>query len=347
MPTLSQIASLLGCSVDAPRGDLSIDGAATLDAAKSSHVSFVSSEAYLKDLRTTQAAAVIVHKRIAVPPDAGPVLLRVDDPDLALAKVLALLAPPIQTIPKGMDRDARIDPTATLGEGAAVGPFVVIGARCRIGNRTSIHAGVHIGDDVTIGDDCIIYPNVVVRERITIGNRVIIHAGAIIGTDGFGYRWDGSRHAKIPQIGTVVIDDEVEIGSCTCIDRAKMGATRIGRGTKIDNLVQIAHNCIVGPHCVLAGQAGLAGSVTLGSGVVLGGQTAIADHLRVADGTMAAGCSAIATDIETKGVVSGMPALPHRQTLREQAAIRRLPELLQTIKRLEEEVEALRQRLGS
>jgi UDP-3-O-[3-hydroxymyristoyl] glucosamine N-acyltransferase len=182
----------------------------------------------------------------------------------------------------------------------------------------------------------------VIRQRISIGSRVIIHAGAVIGTDGFGYRWDGTRHAKIPQIGTVIIEDDVEIGSCACIDRAKMGATRIGRGTKIDNLVQIAHNSVVGPHSILAGQAGLAGSVVLGAGVVIGGQVAVADHLRIGDGAMVAGRSGVATDIDAKQIVSGMPALPHRQTLREQGALRKLPDLIHEMKKLQEEIEALK-----
>lgn len=342
MPTLGQIAAMLGAPVDESRADLGIDGAATLDQARSSHISFVGSDAYLKDLDSTDAAAVIVHKRIKLPAQVRPAVLVVDDADLALAKVLALFAVPAPALPAGIDRDARVDPTALLGEGAAIAPFVVIGARARIGKRVVIHGGTHIGEDVVIGDDCIIYPNVVIRERIAIGHRVIMHAGAVIGSDGFGFRWDGSKHAKVPQIGTVIIEDDVEIGSCACIDRAKMGVTRIGRGTKIDNLVQIAHNCVIGPHCILAALTGLAGSVKLGTGVVLGGATAVADHLTVPDGAIAAGRSAIATEIEPKSIVSGMPALPHRQTLREQAALRKLPELIHEVKKLQAEIALLK-----
>ncbi len=207
-----------------------------------------------------------------------------------------------------------------------------------------MHAGAVIGDDCIVGDDCDIYPNVVIRERVIIGNRVAIHAGSVIGSDGFGYRWDGKKHAKVPQIGTVVIEDEVEIGSCVCIDRAKFGFTRIGRGTKIDNLVQIAHNVQIGAHSIIVGQTGIAGSVILGTGVVLGGQAAVRDHVSIGDGAMVAARSAIANDVPARTTVSGMPALPHRQSLREQAAIRRLPELIVQVRKMQEEIAALREK---
>src|SRR5581483_1810630 len=179
---------------------------------------------------------------------------------------------------------------------------------------------------------------------ITIGNRVIIHAGSVLGTDGFGYRWDGTKQAKIPQIGTVIIEDDVEIGSCVCIDRAKFAETRVGRGTKIDNLVQIGHNVVIGPHCIVCGQAGMAGSVKLGAGVVLGGQSAVRDHITMGDGSMLAACSGVMDDVEPKQIISGLPALPHRQSLREQGALRRLPELITQVRKLQEEIEELKKR---
>jgi UDP-3-O-[3-hydroxymyristoyl] glucosamine N-acyltransferase len=203
---------------------------------------------------------------------------------------------------------------------------------------------VAIGDDVSLGEQCVLHPHVVLRERVTLGNRVIIHAGSVIGSDGFGYRWDGARHRKIPQIGTVIIEDDVEIGACVCIDRAKFSATRIGHGTKIDNLVQVAHNVQVGPHCILVAQAGVAGSVRLGSGVVLGGQSAVRDHIQMGDGSMLAACSGVMQDVEPKQVVSGLPAIPHRQNLREQAALRRLPDLVTQVRQLQEKLKALEER---
>ena len=318
---------------------------ATLLDATDADISFLGSDAYLKDFARTRAAAVIVKKSVHLPAGVNrdkPALLIVDNADLAQAKVLELLAPPVARPKTGIDPSARVAPSAVLSDDVAIAPNVVIGERSSIGRGTVLHANVFIGDDVIVGDRCEFFPNVVIRERITIGHRVIIHAGSVLGSDGFGYRWDGQQHVKIPQIGTVIVEDDVEIGSCVCVDRAKFSSTRIGRGTKIDNLVQIAHNCQIGPHCIIVGQVGMAGSVTLGTGVVLGGQTAIRDHITIGDGAMVAARSAIAEDIDPKAIVSGMPALPHRQTLREQAALRRLPDLVVAVRKLEEEIARLK-----
>jgi len=336
---LSDVAALLGCP--APGVDRAITGMATLAEAGADDLSFLGADAYLSEFAQTKAAAVIVHKRVKLPAANARTVFIVEDADLAVAKVLERLAPPVPRPPTGVDAAARIAPTATLGAGVAIGANVIVGERSSIGAGCVIHAGVYIGEDVLIGESCEIFPNVVIRERITIGDRVIIHAGSVLGTDGFGYRWDGSKHAKIPQIGTVIVEDDVEIGSCVCIDRAKFSSTRVGRGTKIDNLVQIGHNVQIGPHCIIVGQAGLAGSVRLGAGVVLGGQTAVRDHLSIGDGAMAAACSAIADDVEPKAIVSGMPALPHRQSLREQAALRRLPDLVVQVRKLEDQMRKL------
>ena len=341
MPTVAQIATLLNAPV---RGDAqrNITGVSGLLDAGPGDISFLSSDAYRNEFRTTQAGAVIVQKKVQLPPNSKPCVLIVDDADLAFARVLEMFAPPIPRPASGVDRHACVSSSATIGENAAIGAMAVVGQRSCIGARSIIHPGVIIGDDVTIGDDCEFFPNVVVRERITIGSRVIIHAGSVLGTDGFGYRWDGIRHAKVPQIGTIIIEDDVELGSCVCVDRAKMGATRIGRGTKIDNLVQIAHNAVTGPHCILVGQSGLAGSAILGAGVVLGGQAAVRDHVKLGDGGIATARSGVTEDIKPKMVISGMPAIPHRQSLREQAAVRRLPDLVTQVRKLQEEVEQLK-----
>ena len=344
MPTLSDIATLLGCPppADAHRP---VTGVATLADAKPDELSFVSSEAFAEQLAATRAAGVIMGKKLRVPPPEGKAVLVVDDTDLAVAKVLELFAPPVPRPPAGVDPAARVATSATLGDGVAVAPNAYVGERSRIGARTVLHPGVYVGDDVTVGEDCVLFPNVVVRERVTVGNRVVIHAGSVLGSDGFGYRWDGSKHAKVPQIGTVVVEDDVEIGSCVCVDRAKFAATRIGRGTKIDNLVQVAHNVQVGPHCIIVGHVGIAGSAKLGTGVVLGGQVAVRDHVTIGDGSMVAATSAIAEDVPPKSFMSGTPALPHRQSLREQAAMRRLPDLVVQVRKLQEEVEGLRKKL--
>jgi UDP-3-O-[3-hydroxymyristoyl] glucosamine N-acyltransferase len=341
--TLSDLASILNVAVAAPAdGTRTVRGFASLKDATDHDLSFLGSEKYLSDFAATRAAAVLVQKKIALPPNHGKNVLVVDDTDLAIAKLLDQFSSPAPRPPVGRHHTAVVAPSSSIDDSARIGPHVVIGDDARIGKNCTFHAGVFIGSDVTIGDDCELFPNVVVRERITLGNRVVIHAGSILGTDGFGYRWDGKQHVKIPQIGSIIIEDDVEIGSAVCIDRAKFGVTRVGRGTKIDNLVQIAHNVTIGPHCIIVGQAGLAGSVTLGAGVVLGGQCAIRDHITMGDGSAAAACSGVAEDVDPKTIVSGVPALPHRQTLREQAALRRLPDLVVQVRKLQEQLDELR-----
>jgi UDP-3-O-[3-hydroxymyristoyl] glucosamine N-acyltransferase len=344
--TVDQIAELIGCAAPPQGGRRIITGVAALECAASCDLAYLSSDRYLKDFQSTQAGAVIVQQRVKLPPDErNTAVLVVDDAELALAKVLTALAPPIPRPPIGIDPTARIASTVMMGEDVAIGPQVVLGERAHIGSGTILHAGVFIGDDAKVGDHCELFPGVVVRERIILGHRVIIHSGSVLGSDGFGYRWDGSGHVKIPQIGTVIIGDDVEIGSCVCIDRAKFGATKIGGGSKIDNLVQIAHNVEVGEHCIIVGQAGIAGSAKLGRGVVLGGQVAVRDHIVIGDGAMVAATSGIAEDVPAKSIVSGTPALPHRQSLREQAALRDLPDLRNRVKQLKDQVDELQKKI--
>ena len=340
--TLSEIAALLNCSLPDAAGARTITGVASLEQATETELTYLSSDQFLKQFNTTRAAAAIVHKKVKLAKEPRLPVLIVDDAELAVAKVLEMFAPPVPRPPVGIDPAARVAATATIGAGVAIGPFVSVGERTRIGRGTVLHPGVHIGDDVTIGDDCALFHNVVIRERITIGHRVIIHAGSVLGTDGFGYRWDGAKHAKIPQIGAIIVGDDVEIGSCVCVDRAKFSATRIGRGTKIDNLVQIAHNVEIGENCIIVGQVGIAGSCKLGNGVVLGGQVALRDHITIGDGAIVAATSAVAEDIPSRSIYSGSPAMPHRQSLREFAALRRLPELMVEFRKLQEELAALK-----
>lgn len=342
MSTVAEIAALLNVPV---RGDatLVLTGVASLEDAGPGDISVLGAESWLKQFAASKAGAVIAHQRIKLPANARPAILEVPDVELAMACVLKHFAPPIPRPAAGVDPSASVHPSAQLADGVAVGPHVVIGERSSIGRNSIIHAGAFVGADVSIGDDCEFFQHVVIRERITIGHRVIIHAGTVVGSDGFGYRWNGKQHVKVPQIGTVTIEDDVELGSCVCVDRAKTGTTRIGRGTKIDNLVQVAHNCQIGPHCMITGQVGLAGSVRLGAGVVLGGQCAVRDHMTLGDGAMVAGCSGVMTDIEAGKVVSGIPAIPHRQQLREQSSLRYLPELRTQVRKLQEEVEKLKQ----
>jgi UDP-3-O-[3-hydroxymyristoyl] glucosamine N-acyltransferase len=347
MSSLAQIADLLSVPAPAGAADVSITGIATLDEAGAQDLSFLGSDRFLPRFLETRAAAVIVQKRVKLPADNTRPVLVVDDADLAAAKAAQHFAPPVWRPPVGIDPSANVAPTAVIGEGAALGPHVVVGPGAKIGVRTILHANVVIGSDTAIGADCELFPNVVVRERCMLGNRVVIHAGSIVGSDGFGYRWDGTKHAKIPQIGVVIIEDDVEIGSCVCIDRAKFSATRVGRGSKIDNLVQIAHNAVLGRDCIMAGQSGVAGSVHLGAGVMLGGQCAVRDHVAMADGSMLGPCSGAMDDVEAKQIVTGLPAIPHRQFLREQAAMRHLPEMRSEIRKLQEQVEELKKQLSA
>jgi UDP-3-O-[3-hydroxymyristoyl] glucosamine N-acyltransferase len=346
MATLADIAELLNVPGPAGAGSLLITGVAMLPDARGDELSYLGSDRLLPQFAQTRAGAVLVQRRVKLPADPGRPVLVVDDADLAVARVLELFAPAIPRPNVGIDPGARVDPSAVVGNDARIGPFVFVGEQVTIGARTVLHSGVYIGADTVVGDDCELFPNVVVRERCELGNRVVIHAGSVIGSDGFGYRWDGSKHAKIPQIGRVIIEDDVEIGSCVCVDRAKFAATRVGRGSKIDNLVQIAHNAVLGPHCIMAGQSGVAGSVTLGSGVMLGGQCAVRDHVHMADGSMLGPCSVAMDDVEPKQIVTGLPAIPHRQFLREQAAMRHLPELRSEVRKLQEELAELKRTLA-
>lgn len=335
--TIADVAAAIGVAAPSP-AEMVLTGVNSLAEAGEQQVSFLSSDQYLKQFEATRAAVVIARRKTNLPDVGNKVIFRVDDVDLAMANVLTLFAPAAPAIAAGVDPSARIASETIAPADASVGPSVVIGRNVRLGARCVIHAGAVIDDDVSIGDDCVIHSNVVIRERIAIGNRVIIHAGTILGTDGFGYRWDGKRHVKIPQIGTVTIEDDVELGSCVCIDRAKFGATVVGRGTKIDNLVQIGHNVKIGPHCIIVGQVGIAGSATLGAGVVVGGASSLRDHITVGDGAMIAARSAVHEDVPPKAIISGMPALPHRQSLREQGALRKLPELIVEMRKMQEEV---------
>ena len=374
MPTVADIATLTRAEVvggPAALDRTELTGVASLTEAGPGELSFLTADKRAGEFAATRAAAVLVSRCVTLPaagsngchqsnghaPDrrrersdngsaATPVRLVVDDAELALSLALPLFAPPVPHPPAGVDPMARVDPAARVDPSASVGPFVVVGAGATVGRNARLHAGSFVGEGAAVGDDCVLFPNAVVRERCTLGHRVVLHAGATVGSDGFGYRWDGAKHSKVPQVGTVTIGDDVEIGSCSCVDRAKFGATVIGPGTKIDNLVQIGHNVRTGPHCVIVGQAAIAGSVRLGAGVVIGGQTAIQPHAVLGDGARVAACAAVVNDVAPGHTVSGIPALPHRQSLREQATFRRLPELMVQVRRLQEEVERLKASCG-
>jgi len=231
-----------------------------------------------------------------------------------------------------------------IGPEPSIWPFVTLGNRVRLGARVTLYPGVFVGDEAVIGDDTVLHPNVTVRERCSLGARVIVHSGAVIGSDGFGYVQQDGRHHKVPQRGTVVIEDDVELGANVAIDRATFGRTLVRRGTKVDNLVQIAHNVEIGEHSVLAGQAGISGSTRIGSYVMVGGQAGFADHLEVGDGAMVAAQAGVFRDVPSGTLVAGSPALPRDQAGPIHGALLRLPELRRQLLRLEQRVKELEAR---
>ena len=328
--TLAELAKEIGGIV---RGDASVrvKGVRGIEEAGPDDLTWIAHEKYAGKLRFSRAGAVVVDRHFADTP--MPAIL-CDDPSFAMTKVLARFAQPVAQPPPGVHPTAIVAESARLGCGVRIGPGVVIGERAQIGDRCVLHANVFVGDETELGSDSVLWPGVVVRERCTLGKRVILHPNVTIGGDGFGYHFRDGVHHKIPQIGTVEISDDVEIGSGTCVDRGKFGATRIGAGTKIDNLCQIAHNVEIGPACIIVALCGIAGSTRLGKLVVLGGKVGVRDHISLGDGLRAAACCCIGKDFPAGAVVNGITAMDNQQYLRAQALVRRLPEMASLLKEL-------------
>jgi UDP-3-O-[3-hydroxymyristoyl] glucosamine N-acyltransferase len=344
MMRLSEIAALLGGELVGD-GDVLIDRVAKIEEAERRDITFVANPKYERYLETSKASAIIVSKVLnpAKTKRQDVAYIRVDDPYVSFLLVLKQFSPSVPVLPAGIHPTAIIAATAELGDQVAIGAHVVIGEKCRIGNKTTISHGTVLEDEVEVGDETLIYPNVTVRERCRIGNRVIAHPGVVIGSDGFGFapKSDGT-YEKIPQLGIVVIEDDVEIGANTTIDRATMGETLIKRGSKVDNLVQIAHNVVIGDNTVIAAQSGIAGSTKLGKNVLIGGQVGIIGHLEIADRTTVTAQSGIGKSIKEPGkTYFGSPAKEHSVAFRQEGAIRQLPELLRTIQELQKKVEIL------
>ncbi|HET7292352.1 MAG TPA: UDP-3-O-(3-hydroxymyristoyl)glucosamine N-acyltransferase [Vicinamibacteria bacterium] len=336
---LREIAERLGCTL---RGDgaVEIRQVAGIESAGPGDLTFVANPKYAAHLAGSRASAVIVHPET---PSAIPALLT-SNPYLAFARAVALLHPEARPA-AGVDPSARVDPTAILGHGVHVGALAVIGPGARIGARTVIHPHVVVYPDVRIGVDCRLHSAVQVREGCRLGDRVVVQNGAVIGSDGFGFaRDDAGRYEKIPQRGIVVIEDDVEVGALTAIDRAALAETRIARGTKIDNLVQVGHSVTIGEDTVLAGQVGIAGSSHIGSRVTLAGQVGVAGHLKIGDGAVATAQTGIPGDVPSGAVVSGYPAIDNRAWLKASALFAKLPELLKRVRQLERKLEELARR---
>ena len=338
--TVKQIADLLGAKVIGDEKIL-ISGINSLEGASSGEISFFADRRYAEDLKKTNASAMIVPA--ATDLYEGTQIL-VTNPALAYARIAALFSNPAPKHP-GISQSAVIHESAVLGKGVSIFPLVYVGEKAVIGDRVTLFPGVFVGDRVRIGNDTVIYPNVTIMQDCLVGNEVIIHAGSVIGSDGFGFVRDKSgENVKIPQIGMVQIDDRVEIGANNCIDRAALGKTWVKRGVKTDNLVQIAHNVVIGEDTVIVAQTGIAGSVTVGRQVVMGGQVGITDHVKIADRAMIGSQSGVSKSISAGEVVSGTPAIPHRLWLKTRGLIPRLPDLVEKLRNLEKKVAELEKR---
>ncbi|HET6922703.1 MAG TPA: UDP-3-O-(3-hydroxymyristoyl)glucosamine N-acyltransferase [Anaeromyxobacteraceae bacterium] len=344
--TLAELAARVGGEVEGD-GSLPIERVRGLEDAGPGDLSFYANRKYRRAFEASRAAAVIVGTGEPVPP--GRTVVRAADAYLAFAKASTAFHPPPEAVPE-MAPEAVVHPGARVHPSAQVMPLAFVAAGAEVGARTVLYPGVFVGAGARVGDDCILYPNAVVREGCLVGHRCILQPGCVVGSDGFGFAFDmqgeggsGPRHYKVPQAGIAVVEDDVEVGANSCVDRATMGRTVVGRGSKLDNLVQVAHNVELGPLCLLAGQVGIAGSTRIGMGAVFGGQAGAIGHLEIGDGARFGAQTGVLGDVPAGETYTGYPAIPHAEWLRTSAAIRRLPELLRRVRELEKEIAGLKE----
>jgi UDP-3-O-[3-hydroxymyristoyl] glucosamine N-acyltransferase len=332
--TVKELAAISGGELV---GDptLRITGAASLSEAAQGEISFFTDRKDIGLLRKTRASAIFVPPDFAEPINAAQI--RVSNPTKAFEQVVLKFAPKAITFAPGIHPSAVVDPSAQLGERVSIQPLAVIEPGAKIGDDTIIGAGSYVGHEAVIGSACLIYPRVTIRERSRIGSRVIIHSGAVIGADGFGFEMVDGRHHKIQQLGIVQIGDDVEIGANTTVDRARFGRTWIQEGVKIDNLVQVAHNVVIGKNSVIVAQTGISGSTRVGERVMMGGQVGIAGHLEIAEGTMIAAQSGVSKSLPG-GVWFGYPAVPIAEARKQIAWIHRLEKLFGRVKEIEKKL---------
>ncbi|OSS41596.1 UDP-3-O-[3-hydroxymyristoyl] glucosamine N-acyltransferase [Desulfurella amilsii] len=321
------------------KSDIDIDGVASLNRADEHKISFLSNKKYTKYISTTRAGCIIVDQAFDISAYNYKNFVVCKDAYLGFALALSYFYKN-QLKSNFKSHKASIDKTAQISEEAYIGDFTYIAENVKIGH-SSIMPMVYIGENTIIKDNCIIYPNVTIRENVEIGNNVIIHSGSVIGSDGFGYVNNNGKHYKIPQVGKVIIEDDVEIGSNTSIDRATLDETIIKKGSKIDNLVQIAHNVEIGENSILVSQCGISGSTKIGNNVILAGQVGIAGHLKIADNTIITAKSGVGTNIKKSGIYSGIPVYDHAKWLKSSATMPRLPELYRKIQELENRIKEL------
>jgi UDP-3-O-[3-hydroxymyristoyl] glucosamine N-acyltransferase len=341
--TLEKIRDVVGGDLIGD-GQIQIKGVAKIEEANKGDITFLANRKYIKFLNQTQASAILVPKDIKDIGDRPHI--KTENPYLAFLKVVSIFHPLKPLIEKGVHPTAVIEEDTELGEDVRIGAYVVIGKKCHIGNCTVLMPGVVIGENVSIGHDCILHANVCLRENVVLGSRVIIHNGSVIGSDGFGFAPKEGVYHKIPQVGTVIIEDDVEIGANVTIDRATLGETRIHRGTKLDNLIQIGHNCTVGENTVIAAQTGISGSTHLGKNVRVGGQAGFQGHIHVGNGATVGGQAGVTRSVPEGVMVSGYPARPHHDSLRIEAAMHHLPQLLKEFKALKKKMAELEKGKG-
>jgi len=335
--TLREVAKIVNGKVIGDENTV-VTGVCGIREAEKGDLTFVANTKYVPLMRYTKASAIITSRDVTQAPKP---IIQTDNPDLAFAKMITLLAPNDLSHPKGIHPTAMIGKGVQLGQDVAIQAYTVVGDHTVIGDRTVLYAGVFVGDHAQIGSDSLVYPHVTIRERVTLGNHVIVHSGTVIGSDGFGFSTVKGVHVKIPQIGTVNIEDDVEIGANVTIDRARFGVTHIKRGTKIDNLVQIAHNAVIGENSIIVAQAGISGSTTIGNGVVIAGQAGIVGHIDVGDNTVIGAQSGVTKSVPSNSIILGAPAKSISKFKETNACLQRLPRLYETVRLLEERIEAL------
>ncbi|MGQ9920324.1 MAG: UDP-3-O-(3-hydroxymyristoyl)glucosamine N-acyltransferase [Desulfobacca sp.] len=335
--TLQELAQLVGGVCQGP-ADLPIRGLAAIHEAGPEEITFVARPRYAKLIATSRAGAFIVSPDLQETPRP---LIITANPYLAYAKIAAVFAPPRRRWP-GVSNQAVLGRRCQLGADVSISPFVWLGDEVRLGDRVTLLPGVVLGHGVEIGADTTLHANVTVYDRCRLGERVIVHSGTVVGADGFGFAPDGETFTKIPQLGTVVIEDDVEIGANCTIDRGALGETRICRGVKIDNLVMIAHNVVVGENSVIVAQVGISGSTRIGRNVMLAGQVGIVGHIEIGDRARIGAQSGVSNSVPANSVVSGSPVLPQREFLRVSAVQKKLPEMYERLRALEKQVAALR-----
>lgn len=331
--TLSELAARVGGRVVGD-GSLVLTRVSAIDEATSDALTFATDEHYYATALESGAGAVLVDAAVPLGDAPRKPLLVVENARQALAGVLQLLKPPR---PRGPYRhsSAIVDESASIGEDVYLGPGAYVGKNATIGRGTTIAAGAYVGDDTTVGEDAWLHPRATVLDGCRIGNRVVLHAGSVIGSEGFGWAFEEGRLQRIPQVGNAVLDDDVEVGANTCIDRAQTGSTRVGEGTKIDNLVQIGHNCRIGKHCAFASLTGLAGSTVIGDYVQVGGQSGFKGHITVGSRATIAGQTGVWGDVPEGAMISGMPGRDHRERMKTEVILRRLPKLVARVDALE------------